>query len=116
MGGVGGGEFIFGGVDGEAAALERASEGAGASGSGSGELASGWKGALVVLATDSTTNAYAINAGSSTTETRMAWLKRLAEVERATGIDVVALWLPRELNIIPDALSKGLIHSLPMNI
>ena len=80
------------------------------------ELASGWGGALVVLATDSITNAYAINAGSSTTGTGTAWLKRLAEVERATGIDVVALWLPRELNIIPDALSKGLIHGLPMNI
>ena len=80
------------------------------------ELASGWGGALVVLATDSITNAYAINAGSSTTGTGTAWLKRLAEVERATGIDVVALWLPRELNIIPDALSKGLIRGLPMNI
>ena len=76
------------------------------------ELADGWGGALVVLATDSITNAYAINAGSSTTEAGTAWLKRLSKVERAMGIDVVALWLPRELNVVPDALSKGLIRGL----
>ena len=78
------------------------------------KLARHWKGALVVIATDSITNAYAINAGSSSSAEGIALLKRLAQVEREYGIDVVAVWLPREFNIVPDALSKGLIHGMPL--
>ena len=39
----------------------------------------------------------------------MALLKRLAQAEREHGLDVVAVWLPREFNVVPDALSKGVI-------
>ena len=39
----------------------------------------------------------------------MALLKRLAHAEREHGLDVVAVWLPREFNVVPDALSKGVI-------
>ena len=80
------------------------------------ELSADWEGALVVWLTDNITNAYSVNAGSSTTPEGTALLKRLAEVERKRCIDVVAVWFPRELNIVTDALSKALIQGLPLNL
>ena len=80
------------------------------------ELSKGWEKVLVVVATDSITNAFAINAGSSRSAEGTALLKRLAKVERVRDIDVVAVWLPREFNIVPDALSKGLIRGLSLSL
>jgi hypothetical protein len=73
------------------------------------ELGAAWRDRLIILATDSITNAYAINAGTSKSEAGVALLKRLAQAEREHGLDVVAVWLPREFNVVPDALSKGVI-------
>ena len=73
------------------------------------EFGAAWRDRLIILATDSITNAYAINAGTSTSKEGVALLKRLAQAEREHGIDVVAVWLPREYNVVPDALSKGVI-------
>ena len=72
-------------------------------------------GALVVFATDSITNAYAFNSGSSTSPEGNAKLKHVAEAEREYGFDSVAFWLPREFNVVPDALSKGVLIGMNLS-
>ena len=72
------------------------------------------QGCLVVFATDSITNAYAMNSGSSTSPAGNVKLKTIAGVERAHGFETVAVWLPREFNAVADALSKGVLTGLSL--
>lgn len=72
------------------------------------------RGKLVVMATDSITNVFAINAGSSSSHLCNDLLMELADLERRFGFESVAVWLPREFNAVPDCLSKGVISGLPL--
>ncbi len=67
------------------------------------------KNKLVISLTDSATNSYSINAGSSQADFCNAALFRLATLQNKFGCDLLAKWLPREFNAITDAMSKNLI-------
>ena len=71
-------------------------------------------GKMVVIITDSITNVFAINAGSSSSPECNKLLKRMSIAERHWGFESVAVWMPREFNAIPDALSKFTIPGAPL--
>lgn len=77
-------------------------------------LGSQLKGKILVAATDSATNVFAINAGSSRSPECNKLLKRLSKLERQFDFDVVATWCPREFNFITDQLSKLIIIGAPL--
>ena len=77
-------------------------------------FASQLRGHVVLAFTDSIANVYAINAGSSKAPGEAMLLRRLSDIQRRHRIKLLAIWLPREYNVIPDMLSKGLIPGEPL--
>ena len=61
---------------------------------------------VIISATDSATNSYAINAGSSRAPGCNSLLKELSKLERQLNSNVIAVWSPREFNCVTDFLSK----------
>ena len=72
------------------------------------------RGRLIFVLTDSITNFYALNAGSSRSVECNSLIKRLSAVETAGECVIVALWLPREFNVLTDLLSKFALSGLPL--
>ena len=71
-------------------------------------------GSILLTATDSATNSFSINKGSSRAIGCNALLKRLSALERRHDIDVIAIWCPREFNSVTDFLSKNGLPGIPL--
>ncbi len=69
---------------------------------------------LVLACTDSSTNVFALCAGSSTSLECNKLLKRISRLERLHKFDVIGLWLPREFNIVTDQISKFNLFANPL--
>jgi hypothetical protein len=69
---------------------------------------------LVIACTDSSTNVFALCAGSSTSVACNKLLKQLSRLERQFNCDVIGLWLPREFNVVTDQISKFKLHAHPL--
>ena len=67
-------------------------------------------GSILLTCTDSATNSFSINAGSSRAPGCLSLLKAISRLERVHQVDVIALWCPREFNTITDHLSKFSLH------
>ena len=64
-------------------------------------------GTVLVAFTDSISNVYCLNAGSSKSKLQNTMIKEISSMQRTHHFAIVAVWLPREFNPIPDMLSKG---------
>jgi len=73
-----------------------------------------FKNHLVLACTDSSTNVFALCAGSSTSTECNKLLKRISRLERLHKCDVIGLWLPREFNIVTDQISKFNLLANPL--
>ena len=69
---------------------------------------------VVLLFTDSITNVFAFAAGSSSSLECHRLLRCASSIMRAHEFSVLALWLPREYNVIADSLSKGVLLGRPL--
>ena len=67
-----------------------------------------WRGKLLNVATDNTGAVYAINAGRAKTHAARQIMRDLADLLQEFDIDIVAQWVPRELNVVADLLSRQL--------
>lgn len=65
------------------------------------------RGQLVVYSTDNSSVAYAINRGSSKSEVMNQMLRRIFELAEQFDVMILADHIPREENILSDAMSKG---------
>ena len=64
-----------------------------------------WAGKIVRTGIDNTGVVFMINSGSSRDDHCMTLLRRLADMQRVHGFDVVASWVPRFFNQHSDALT-----------
>ena len=67
----------------------------------------------VIAFTDNIGNVYSINAGTTKSKDESLMLEDLALIQRRSRIRVLASWLPREYNPIPDMISKSEISGEP---
>jgi hypothetical protein len=72
------------------------------------------RGKFLLWGTDSATNSFSINGGSSTAVECHQLLRELADLSDQWGFAFAALWLPREHNELADMLSKGEIAAEPL--
>ena len=74
------------------------------------ELGPSIRNSTLVLSTDSMPAALALNKGRLRGKGGMGDLERVFELMERYNIHVVALWIPREFNQLPDAISKCASH------
>ena len=67
-----------------------------------------WRGKLLNVATDNTGVVYAINAGRAKSHAARQLMRDLADLLQKYDIDIAAQWVPRELNVVADLLSRQL--------
>ena len=67
-----------------------------------------WRGKLLNVATDSTGVVYAINAGRAKSHSARQLMRDVADLLQEYDIDIAAQWVPRELNVVADLLSRQL--------
>ena len=63
-----------------------------------------WSGRRVHVGTDNTGAVFSINAGRAKTRNARDLMRRLADVLHDHEIELMACWVPRELNIVADLL------------
>ena len=67
-----------------------------------------WRGKLLNVATDNTGVVYAINAGRAKSHAARQLMRDVADLLQDYDIDIAAQWVPRELNVVADLLSRQL--------
>ena len=67
------------------------------------------RGKLLVVLSDSITNAYAFNAGSTSSPETARLLREMSDVQLKYEFDVIFLWFPREYNLVADLVSKRVL-------
>lgn len=68
---------------------------------------SAWRGKTVIFSTDNLGNAIGINSGKAARGAARRLLGELYDLADLHGFELLAVWVPREYNIICDALSKA---------
>ena len=74
----------------------------------------GGKRGVLVVRSDSLTNTYSVNAGSSSSPACARLLRELASLQRRYGLWVLLSWTPREKNVVADLLSKFSLSGEPL--
>ena len=66
-----------------------------------------WAGRIVIIGTDNLGNALGINTGKAGRGRARELLAELYDLADAHGFELLAVWVPREHNVVCDALSKA---------
>lgn len=66
-----------------------------------------WRGKTVIFATDNLGNAIGINSGKAARGAARRLLGELYDLADKHGFELLAVWVPREYNVVCDALSKA---------
>ncbi len=66
-----------------------------------------FSGLWIAYDTDNKPNVYALNGGTTADDSARPLLQEIVELLRKHSVTLVARWLPRELNILCDAISKS---------
>ena len=65
-----------------------------------------WRGRLLNVATDNTGAIFSLNAGRAKSRAARQLMRDLADAMQEFEIDIAAQWVPRELNVVADLLSR----------
>ena len=65
-----------------------------------------WRGRTVIHGTDNTGVVYGINAGRVHTHLGRVLMRELADLQEKHQFEILARWIPRELNEVADGLSR----------
>ena len=65
-----------------------------------------WRGRVVVFGTDNTGVVFGINAGRVHTHVGRALMRELAMLQERHHFAIIGQWVPRELNVVADSLSR----------